>query len=855
MGKRLAKKVLVIGWDAADWNVINPLIEKGFMPTLEKFINQGVMGKISTLDPPLSPMLWTSIGTGKTAEKHGILGFTEPNSTTQSIRPVSVTSRKVKALWNILTHEKYKTHLVGWWPSHPAEPINGIVVSDMFTKMDKSEEGCPFKYQEDCIHPKELEDLFVNLRVHPSEIASNHITPFIPNAEKVDQEKHQWIQTISILLSQCATNHNAATWILENKEWDFLGVYFDTIDHFCHAFMKYHPPKMDGIEQEEFDFVNDVVNSAYRYHDMMLERYLKLAGDDATIIIVSDHGFHSGSLRPKTLPKDPASPAFEHSQYGIIAMKGPGILKDELIYGASVLDITPTILTLFGLPVGKDMDGKVLVNAFDENVIPEFIDSWEDLEGDFGMHPPEMRDNPWSSQDAMNQLVELGYVEAPSEDNKVTLKRVVDESNYYLALTYSFKKQYSDALPLLEKLVVDNPDTVRFLMRLASCYQSLGNNIGCRKVIEKLRTLDSKTIPHLDFLEGSLLLSENKVRNALEKFKSAEKAVPHFPNLHLQIANTYFKIKKLDLALGAYNKAFEIDPDNPTVHHGIGVCYLRLDRYEEAIDELLTAVGFIHLFPAAHYHLGEALLKNGNYEMAEQAFLVSLAQSPGNRRAHQWIAKLYKEHLVTPEKAIYHEEFIKNNIKGTITIVSGLPRSGTSMMMQMLNAAGLDVLTDNVRQNDDSNPKGYLELEKVKKLHLDNSWLKEADGKLIKVVAPLVMNLSNDYNYKIIFMLRDMDEMIRSQQKMLGKSEDVIKSSYPVSLIEAFKKQLEKADIWLKSMPNVSYMYVNYTDVINSPEEQIENLNSFFDNELDTDKMLGQVDPSLYRNKSKEFQN
>ena len=123
MGKRLAKKVLVIGWDAADWEIINPLMEKGLMPTLEKFINQGVMGKISTLDPPLSPMLWTSIGTGKTAEKHGILGFSEPNATTQTIRPVSVTSRKVKAIWNILTHENYKTHLVGWWPSHPAEPM------------------------------------------------------------------------------------------------------------------------------------------------------------------------------------------------------------------------------------------------------------------------------------------------------------------------------------------------------------------------------------------------------------------------------------------------------------------------------------------------------------------------------------------------------------------------------------------------------------------------------------------------------------------------------------------------------------------------------------------------------------
>ena len=697
-------------------------------------------------------------------------------------------------------------------------------------------------------------DVFKNLRVHPSEITASHIIPFIPNAEKVDQEKHKWVQTISILLSQCATVHNSATWILENKEWDFLGVYFDTIDHFCHAFMKYHPPKMDGIDQEDFDFVNDVVNSAYRYHDMMLERYLQLAGDDATIIIVSDHGFHSGILRPKTLPQDPASPAFEHSQYGIIAMKGPGILKDERIYGASVLDITPTILSLFGLPVGKDMDGKVLVNAFDEKVVPEFINSWEDVEGNFGMHPIEMRDNPWASVDAMNQLVELGYVEAPTEDNKDNIKRVVNESNYYLALTYSFKKEYDLALPILEKLVAENPETIRFLMRLASCYQYMGKNIACRKAIEKLRTLDSKTIPHLDFLEGSLLLGENKIRKALEMFKSAEKSVPHFPNLHLQIANTYFKIKKFDLALGAYSKAFQINPDSPNVHHGMGVCYLRMDKYEEAIDELLTAVGFLHFFPAGHYHLGEALMKNGNYEMAEQAFLVSISQSPGNKRAHQWIIKLYKEYLGTPEKAIYHENFIKNNIKGTITIVSGLPRSGTSMMMQMLNAGGLEVLTDNVRQNDDNNPKGYLEFEKVKRLHLDNSWLQEADGKLVKVVAPLVMSLSNDYNYKIVFMLRDMDEMIRSQQKMLGKLDDGSKSSYPVALIEAFKKQLEKADIWLKSMPNVSFIYVNYTDVINSPEEQIENLNSFFDNELDTDKMLSQVDSSLYRNKSKELQ-
>ena len=107
------RKILLIGWDGADWKYIHPLIDQGFMPNLEKLINGGVMGRLATLDPPLSPTLWTSIATGKRPYKHGIHGFTEPDPSGEGIRPMYITNRKCKAIWNILTQHNMKSHVVG----------------------------------------------------------------------------------------------------------------------------------------------------------------------------------------------------------------------------------------------------------------------------------------------------------------------------------------------------------------------------------------------------------------------------------------------------------------------------------------------------------------------------------------------------------------------------------------------------------------------------------------------------------------------------------------------------------------------------------------------------------------------
>ena len=135
------------------------------------------------------------------------------------------------------------------------------------------------------------------------------------------------------------------------------------------------------IKEEEFDLYKDVVKGAYRFHDMMLERLLQLAGPDTTVILCSDHGFESGSQRPRGIPREPAGPAAWHRQYGIFVMAGPGIKRDERIYGASLIDIAPTVLTLFDLPIGEDMDGRPLLEAFEETPKVKTIPSWEEDRG------------------------------------------------------------------------------------------------------------------------------------------------------------------------------------------------------------------------------------------------------------------------------------------------------------------------------------------------------------------------------------------------------------------------------------------------------------------------------------------
>ncbi|MGA7752005.1 MAG: alkaline phosphatase family protein [Candidatus Sulfotelmatobacter sp.] len=663
MPQALAKKVLLVGWDAADWKVATPLLDAGLMPTLDGMISDGVMGNIATLQPILSPMLWNSIATGKRPHKHGIHGFMEPDPHSGGIRPVSSTSRKVKALWNILTQRGYKTHVLGWFAGHPAEPINGVSVSDLYPHASAPVDK-PWDLPTGAVHPEKLRDTFSRLRMHPGELTEEAILPWIPRAAEVDQDKDRGLNTFAKILTENCSIHNAATWILKNEPWDFLAVYYNGIDHFCHAFMNYRPPRMEGIPENRYEIYKDVVDGAYRFHDMMLETLLTLAGPEATVILVSDHGFHSDHLRPRSIPNEPAGPAVQHRPFGIFCMKGQHVRKDERIYGATLLDVTPTVLTLFGLPVGEDMDGRVLVQAFEETPEIERIPSWENEAGECGMHSSDMRMDPVAAQAVLEQFVALGYIQPQTESQEKAVASAVRECKYNLSRDYMDCRRYQDAQPLLEDLCREKPEEMRFKLQLAQCYVSLGRNPESRALLEEVLKFEPQSAkkngdqpqdakpepakapasrPWADWLIGTIELADGNAEKGLASLLRAEAAEPHLPNLHLRLGETYLRCKRVEDAGRAFHRALEIDGDSPEAHVGLSMVYLRQRKFEEAASEALIAVGLQHFSPLGHFNLGIALARLGQRERAILAFETSLTILPGLAAAHRWLGVLYAQ--------------------------------------------------------------------------------------------------------------------------------------------------------------------------------------------------------------------
>ncbi len=183
----------------------------------------------------------------------------------------------------------------------------------------------------------------------------------------------------------------------------------------------------------------------------------------------------------------------------------------------------------------------------------------------------------------------------------------------------------------------------------------------------------------------------------------------------------------------------------------------------------------------------------------------------------------------------------------TVTIVSGLPRSGTSMMMKMLEAGGMQVLTDHIRTADEDNPKGYYEFERVKQIEHDQAWLPDAQGRVVKMISALLKHLPPSYTYKVIFMRRSIDEILASQKQMLIRRGEPTDKVSDGKLTELFGLHLQQVMGWIDKQPNVDVVYVDYNQILQDPVEQAKKVNQFMGHTLDENEMVGIVDPSLYR--------
>ncbi|HMJ06265.1 MAG TPA: tetratricopeptide repeat protein, partial [Chthoniobacterales bacterium] len=711
------------------------------------------------------------------------------------------------------------------------------------------------------------------------------------------------IEVIARQIAEMVTVHNAATYLAEHEPWDFMAVYQGAIDHFSHAFMQFHPPRQEWINERSFGLYHDVVNSAYRYHDLMLGRMVELAGPDATILLVSDHGFHSGSGRTSGVLRVHAGPAFQHRSQGIFVMAGPGVRRDERIYGAGLLDIVPTLLALFGLPIGQDMEGRVLAEAFTAPPSINMISSWEEVPGDAGMQP--ISDIPMTPEDAatvLQQFVDLGYIDPPSPDKAKAVADAVREQKWNVARVHLSVGRIAEATPLLEDIVAASPQRGDFAATLAHCQARLG------LIDEAQETIDAMLAEHRDLpaaraVLGQIARAQGRPAVALEHLLVAAAAPDAPADLHLAVARTYTALHRWDDAAQSYLRMIDADPTEGLAHQGLAFVQLRMRRWESAAASALSAISCQFYLPLSHYYLGCALVRLGIYDRAIQAFEVALAQNPPVWQAHRWLALLLAQTPGRESEAAPHRQALRSarqrraladkeqqaqresirarfrarqqthptvsptppvkpetesatsavasrrSAKPKVTpaegqpldllLVSGLPRSGTSLMMQLLAAGGWPLLTDEKRPPDEDNPEGYYEWEFAKQLRNDPELIQHAKGKVLKAVSLLLPSLPARHHYRILFMLRPIEQIGESQARMIarrkGSAPPAGGSSSPLldekvaadSTLQRLRQHLDWTRQYLRDVKNITLLEIDYPALVTDPAPWLPKIAAF----------------------------
>ncbi|MFQ5603879.1 MAG: alkaline phosphatase family protein [bacterium] len=443
-------KILLIGVDGADWQILQKLVDDGEVPNFSRLIQQGVYGDLKTYKPTKSPVIWSSIGTGKSMHKHGILDFVCRKIPTLNTLfwnyyplmfgasefldlvgiqtlPVNNHIRKTKAFWNILNDVDIPVGVLGWWPTWPADEVLGFIVSDRFmwdtvnetlsshfgmtypdTLIDEIQDKLlsmgQFKQQAKLLRFVTLpEAVAENVK---NEIDSLKIGPRNYHNLYTDDHLKNALSYLGWIYLRDQNKKNLGLYLGKKFQPQVYAIYLKGIDPVQHAFWRWtRPEDFDDIQPVNLALFQNTIREYYRYTDEILGELLTLADDRTMVMILSDHGFESS-------PRDGFWKSGGHGNpvKGVFILSGKNVKKNHRIEKASVLDITPTLLYNLGLPIGRDMDGQVLTDVFEEDFVQdhpiEFIPTYDA----FNFQQSRKPLTSTSDEKLKEHLKSLGYI-------------------------------------------------------------------------------------------------------------------------------------------------------------------------------------------------------------------------------------------------------------------------------------------------------------------------------------------------------------------------------------------------------------------------------------------------------------
>jgi Tfp pilus assembly protein PilF/arylsulfatase A-like enzyme len=602
------RRVIFVGLDGADWQLLDGYMQAGSMPNLAALAKEGRTAVLTTIHPPLSPLVWTTMMTGTSPLDHGILDFTRRNPQTGDLEPITSAERRVPAIWNLATEAGKSVAVFGLWATWPAEAVRGLLVADRLSSFTAGNHPPP----PGVVYPPAEEPWArETLAKADREVDFDALHAYLPWLGK--EEYDRWraapdpyahpVSALRRILVETRAYHALATsWLVREKP-DLAVVYFQGTDTLGHVFAPYAPPRQEAVSGEDFQRFSKVPEIYFAEVDRLLGDYRRLAeASGAVLMIASDHGFRWKEGRPSQLSSAAAATAGRwHRDEGIYLIRGPGVPASDLRGEGNVIQICGTLMNLLGMPPSGGVAGPPLTGVpASPDVLANYRDHWRPA-------APVQAADPKASQGEIEKLQALGYIgsssgktgasreagstrTAASYNNEGLLRRERGETD---AAIIAFEKalalegnsasalwNLSDMLHaqqrdldrsddlLVRALAAGLPDGVDYAAARAVLYTKSGEaERGLRLLDRALETRPAD--PRLHLLRGRYHLERHHCQQALADFDAAA-ADPRSA-----LAQSSAGIARLCLndpagAAGNFRRSLAIDPNQPEIRRALG---------------------------------------------------------------------------------------------------------------------------------------------------------------------------------------------------------------------------------------------------------------------------------------------